>query len=38
MMKYSFFKMKSETKNTCSPRHNYAEEIPSKQTDNEYLK
>ena len=30
--------MESETQNSCCSRHNYAEEIPSEQTDNEYLK
>lgn len=30
--------MESETQSSCCSRHNYAEEIPSEQTDNEYLK
>lgn len=30
--------MESETQNSRCSSHNYAEEIPSKQTDNEYLK
>lgn len=30
--------MESETQNIRCSRHNYAEEIPSEQTDNEYLK
>lgn len=30
--------MESETQNNCCSRHNYAEEIPSEQADNEYLK
>lgn len=30
--------MESETQNSCCYHHNYAEEIQSEQTDNEYMK